>query len=165
MCHIKKTVMVAIIAMVLGCWVTVYAEDQKVDQKGKSPIKESEIKGTGAIIKVTDLKKDIKLDNSLIKPKDGFIFIGVQVIIDNTNGKTAIKSNSMYFILKDTDGTRFNSSIFKIIEPHLVASDIDAGDKIKGWIGFEIQKNTNIDKLQIRYESFSDKSDWINITE
>jgi hypothetical protein len=82
------------------------------------------------------------------KPKKGNIWLGVEMVV-GAIGDKQVWSNPSYAKLIDGDGLTYNSSYGSTIdcEPRLRATQLNNGEKAKGWVVFEVPQTVSGLKL------------------
>lgn len=75
------------------------------------------------------------------RPKEGNKYYAVEVTVEN-KGSDVISYNVIYFKLQDSEGYTYDyTGSYK--EPWLGYGDLQPGRKVRGWITFEIPKNSS----------------------
>jgi len=134
-------------------------------------VPEIEIGQSGAVLQVLQYRDEIK-GSIFVTPDADMLFLAFEVIIDNTNGSQAIEgANIMFdpFILKDKKGYTFKRNIMAsdFVQPALSTDDVPPGEKIRGWIVFEVNKSDPVSDLSLQYRAHFKrdlKSPWLNLT-
>lgn len=108
----------------------------------------------GYVVTVNGVEKSSGYTGSL-KAKDGYTLLAVDVTI-GSDGK-GVSSNGLYCSLKDGSGFKYNIQAINYKQPLLAGqNDIPVGDKVRGWVTFEIPKDAK--GLVFQYEpAFADK--------
>ncbi|MCA1667637.1 MAG: DUF4352 domain-containing protein [Thermomicrobia bacterium] len=94
------------------------------------------------------------------KPKDGNRFVAVDVTIENTDTKPA-SYNALYATVKDTDGRQYDATFTDVVNPALSAGDNSPGDKIRGWVVFEVPVGAKM--ATFKYEPLGGKQVVVDI--
>jgi DNA-binding CsgD family transcriptional regulator len=127
-------------------------------------IGQANIEETQAVIKIMEIQDEVISEE--VHPEKGYKFVGIQVLIDNTEGVTAIEVYSRDFALKDAEGYWYNAqSRMGVIEPALQSTDVEAGDVMRGWIYFEVPATGDVSRMRLRYGESTSKSAWIPLSE
>jgi hypothetical protein len=82
-------------------------------------------------------------------PDEGYTFLVIEVIIENTGKRDELPYNPLYFSIKDNEGFEYNTSFFSA-NPSLKSGTILKGDKVRGLVTFEIRSNSS--GLVVTYE-------------
>jgi hypothetical protein len=143
----------AFLSLVLLCGGLGFLEAQtvKIDNGGSITVKAA---------------KELTSDNPFITPSDGMKFVGFDILIDNTKGKSDISLNLFLgsFEIKDNQGYSYTPSLYDVAEPSLdVNATIEKDDSLRGWITVEVPRSTKLSDLRLRLKA-STKSAWITIT-
>jgi hypothetical protein len=86
--------------------------------------------------------------NQFIKPAAGKRYLAVQVLIEGIAETSSY--NPFFFSVKDADGFEYNFSAFAP-EPQLQSgNDLAAGDKVAGWVAFELP--TTLKQVTLLYQ-------------
>ena len=99
-------------------------------------------------------------EGQFVRAKNGMKLVSVELII-NTH-KEEFDVNSFYFKIKDKSGGVYNSGMTSR-KPSLKAGKVEPGDKVRGWLSFEVPENAV--ELRIQYDKFGTKSRWIYTSE
>ncbi len=87
--------------------------------------------------------------NGFIKADPGNKIVAVKVQIEGIS-KDGASYNPFFFTVKDPKGFEYNFSAFGE-EPQLQSgNNLDPGDKVTGWVNFEVPKKTK--KLTLEYQ-------------
>ena len=79
--------------------------------------------------------------NDIGKAKAGNIMLAVDITIGSNKAK-GVSANGLYASVKDGQGYKYDFTVFGQKEPRIAGTnDIPAGDKVRGWITFEVPKN------------------------
>lgn len=74
------------------------------------------------------------------KAKDGNIMVAVDITVGSDKDK-GVSSNGLNCNLKDSQGFKYSGAIFGVKNPLLPGqNDIPKGDKVRGWVTFEVPK-------------------------
>ena len=92
--------------------------------------------------------KKANLINDMLDAQAGNIFVIAEVLIENTE-RTELPYNPLYFGIKDADGFQYQAS-FAAPEPSLQSGTLAQGDKVRGWIAFEVKDGAK--GLTLSYE-------------
>lgn len=121
------------------------------------------IEKTNTIIKVIKYEDNAKTDNEFVQPKDGFKYLAYEIEVDNTNGTeklTLFASGS--FKLQDGDSYVYEAKAIVGKEPMFNPSNsIGIGDKVKGWVTFEVPAKTRYNRCKIKYDFLGTETDWV----
>jgi hypothetical protein len=94
----------------------------------------------GYTITVNGVEKSVNFDTSseIGKAKPGNIMVAVDITV-GSNKNQDVSSNALFTSLKDSQGFKYNMAIFGSKDPGLPGeNDIPAGDKVRGWVTFEV---------------------------
>jgi hypothetical protein len=94
---------------------------------------------------------DVDFDaNGVFDADPGFKYVAVEVAFEAI---TEVDYNEMFdFAISDSDGYSYEVGIWGKKEPRLGSGTIRSGQKARGWIVFEVQKNAV--GLTLNYEQF-----------
>lgn len=88
-----------------------------------------------------------------LSAKAGNTLVAVEIIIES-NAATGVSVNPIYATIKDADGYTYNADIVGGKEPSLNSqNDMPIGEKMRGWITFEIPASAK--GLVLTYEPIS----------
>lgn len=73
-----------------------------------------------------------------VPPKNG-TYVALDVTIEATAGK--VSYNPLYWSARDADGHEYNFGVFAP-EPTLKSGELAAGEKVRGWIAFDVPKGS-----------------------
>lgn len=96
----------------------------------------------GYTLTINKVEKSENFDPSSTfgKAKDGNMFLAVDITIGSNKAK-GVSSNGLYASLKDSQGYKYDLAIFGAKDPSLAGeNDIPVGDKVRGWVTFEVPK-------------------------
>jgi hypothetical protein len=96
----------------------------------------------GYTLTVNKVEKSDNFDtsNTIGKAKDGNIMLAVDITIGSNKTK-GISANGLFASVKDSQGFKYDFAVFGQKEPRIAGTnDIPAGDKVRGWITFEVPK-------------------------
>lgn len=106
--------------------------------------------GDGVEFSVTDFEDDIKADYDWQQPKSGFQYLSIFVEVANKGRKTPYVASS-YFVVKDEKGQMFSRCVSRT-EPDLKSMTLEPGDRVSGWITYEIPWNDYKESLRIKFD-------------
>ena len=104
------------------------------------PIAKVGQRAQSAGVAVTVVKVSTAKQISIWKPDAGYIYLDIDVIIENTSREKA-PYNPLYFKVKDSDGFEFTSAI-TALDPSLKSGELSQGDKARGHVAFEVPSNS-----------------------
>ncbi len=87
--------------------------------------------------------------NDIWEPDPGYIFLNISVLIENIE-RDELHYNPLQFSLKDGDGFEYSASLFSK-QPSLKDGDLAKGEKVRGYITFEIPETSS--GLVLRFET------------
>ncbi len=95
-----------------------------------------------------DNVKECKPKYYFSKPKKGTIWLGVEMVVESTSDKQ-IWSNPSHAKVIDSEGLTYNYSFAstKDCDPGLRATQLNKGEKAKGWVVFEVPEKASGLKL------------------
>jgi hypothetical protein len=99
----------------------------------------------GYTITVNGVEKSENFDPSsdFGKVKSGDIFVAVDVTVGSNKAK-GVTSDALYAALKDNKGFKYDQPFSGYKKPLLPGeNDIPAGDKVRGWVTFEVPKTAS----------------------
>jgi hypothetical protein len=99
----------------------------------------------GYTLTVNSVQKSENFDTSNVigKAKAGNILLAVDITIVSNKAK-GVSANGLYASVKDSQGFKYDFTIFGQKEPRIAGTnDIPAGDKVRGWVTFEIPKTAS----------------------
>jgi hypothetical protein len=94
------------------------------------------------------------------KPKDGNRFVAIDLTIENTDTKPA-SYNALYATVKDSEGRQYDTTFTDVADPVLSAGNNSPGDKIRGWVVFEVPVNAKL--ATFKYEPLGGKQVVVDI--
>lgn len=81
--------------------------------------------------------------DTIDQAKTGNIFIAVDLTIGSQKNR-GVSANALFASLKDSQGYKYDTGIFGDKKPSLAGeNDIPNGDKVRGWVTFEVPKTAN----------------------
>ncbi|MBN9388663.1 MAG: DUF4352 domain-containing protein [Chloroflexi bacterium] len=81
--------------------------------------------------------------DAIDQAKSGNTFIAVDLTIGSQKN-SGVSANALYATLKDSQGYSYNTGIFGDKQPSLKGTnDIPNGDKVRGWVTFEVPKTAS----------------------
>ena len=102
----------------------------------------------GDIIEISDLviqvlQVSFPTGNKIVKPKEDFKFVAVDLTIENQGNTTQEISSIIQLYLKDSTGQKytFHLGAQSIIDGGLPDDELQPGEKIRGQIGFQVPKD------------------------
>jgi hypothetical protein len=98
----------------------------------------------GFTLTVNDVQKSENFSGDIIdQAKSGNTFIAVDLTIGSQKN-SGVSANALYATLKDGQGFSYNTGIFGDKQPSLKGTnDIPNGDKVRGWVTFEVPKTAS----------------------
>ena len=96
----------------------------------------------GYFLQVLTVQDPVVTDGYVTPGKRG---VEVEVIVGNSSGESAYPSDSY---LVDSDGQEYGSTV-TWVNPLLQGYDVEAGQRERGWIGFEIPETAQIKGLRL----------------
>jgi hypothetical protein len=119
---------------------------QRVAQAADTTVKIGRVGETialnGYTLTVNKVEKSDNFDtsNTIGKAKDGNIMLAVDITIGSNKTK-GISANGLFASVKDSQGFKYDFAVFGQKEPRIAGTnDIPVGDKVRGWITFEVPK-------------------------
>ena len=101
----------------------------------------------GIALTVLNAENMPKMD--FLTADQGYTFLVLDVVIENTGREEETPYNSFYFSVKDSDGYQYNST-FITREPSIKAGKLPKGDKVRGFVAFEVRSTSH--GLVVTYE-------------
>jgi hypothetical protein len=99
------------------------------------------------------------------EPSKGTKFVSIQIVADNSKGTEEWDIEPAALKLKDVDGNVYEVELFtSVAEPTLKSGVIDAGDRVRGWVTFQVGVSIDVSSLRLRYEGTLSKSGWITLS-
>ena len=102
----------------------------------------------GDLIEISDLAIQVlqvsfPTGNKIVKPKEDFKFVAVDLTIENKGNTTREISSIVQLYLKDSTGQKytFHLGAQSIIDSGLPDDELQPGEKIRGQIGFQVPKD------------------------
>lgn len=89
----------------------------------------------------------------IYSPTDGTKLVAVEVVIGNVSGEV-ITTNPLNATLLDTEGFAYQAELAGR-DDQLVLVDLEPGERVKGWIAFEIPESSEADIIKYEVETFS----------
>lgn len=89
----------------------------------------------------------------IYSPTEGTKLVAVEVVIGNVSGE-AITINPLNATLLDTEGFTYQAELAGR-DDQLILVDLEPGERVKGWIAFEIPESSEADIIKYAVESFS----------
>lgn len=96
----------------------------------------------GMTVTVNEVR-DPAQPTTISTPKQGNRFVAVDVTIENTDTKPA-SYNALYATVKDTAGRQYDTTFTDVVNPALSAGNNSPGDKIRGWVVFEVPTDAKL---------------------
>jgi hypothetical protein len=102
----------------------------------------------GDLIEISDLAIQVlqvtyPAGNEIVKPKEDFKFVAVDVTVENQGNTTQEISSIVQMYLKDSTGQKytFHLGAQSIIDSGLPDDELQPGEKIRGRIGYQVPKD------------------------
>ena len=86
--------------------------------------------------------------NYEFKPKSGNKLVAVEFFMNNT-GQSKIEYNALEFKLMDENSYEYNTVTFGFKKPYFSSGDIQSNRKARGWITFEVPKESK--QFEVKY--------------
>jgi len=99
----------------------------------------------------------------LYEPKEGYKLVAVEIVVGNVSGET-LSVNPLYATLVDSNGFVYQPELAGR-DGQLDIVDLNAGEKAKGWVAFEVPENTTPASIKYLVEMFSNKFLQVGLTE
>jgi hypothetical protein len=98
----------------------------------------------GYTLTVNAVQKSENFSGNVIDQADaGNIFIAVDLTIGSLKNN-GVSANALYASLKDSQGYQYSTGIFGDKDPSLKGTnDIPSGDKVRGWVTFQVPKTAS----------------------
>lgn len=113
----------------------------------------------GMTVTVNEVR-DPAQPTSVSKPKEGNRFVAIDVTIENTDTKP-VNYNALYATMKDTEGRQYETTFTDVASPALSAGNNSPGDKIRGWVVFEVPTDAKL--ATFKYEPLGGKQVLVDI--
>lgn len=94
---------------------------------------------SGIALTVLNAENMVKMDVLTAHP--GYVYLVLDVTIENVGRNGSTPYNSLYFSVKDSDGYQYNANSFAR-EPGLKAGELPKGDKVRGFLAFEVRSTS-----------------------
>lgn len=95
--------------------------------------------------------------------KEGYRLVAVEIVVGNVSGET-LSVNPLYAILVDSNGFVYQPELAGR-DGQLATVDLNAGEKAKGWMAFEIPGDATPASIKYLLEVFSNKFLQVGLTE
>ena len=124
------------------------AEDAETDDPNRNDIGKTQITDSGASFTLLEVKESD--GNTFSKPDSGKVFVLAQFLIEN-NSKSDIALSTLLSFDAYCDGYScdFSFSALMVVDDQLDGT-VAAGKKMKGWIGYEVDKNWKELEIQVK---------------
>ncbi|MCW3085836.1 MAG: hypothetical protein JWP12_3202 [Bacteroidetes bacterium] len=121
-------------------------------EKEAAPIKftVSQPMQLGAFIVTLAKSSEYKTNNEYTQPSEGMRFYCINVEYSNPTSDLILDANPLQWKLYDSEGYAYEMAIADSKEPELKMASINPGNKLKGWITFEIPKDAKPVKVQFQ---------------
>ncbi|MGB0384162.1 MAG: DUF4352 domain-containing protein [Ardenticatenaceae bacterium] len=96
--------------------------------------------------------EDPTTPSQFYKPKAGTKLIAVEVIVGNVNGKEHLASYIKFTVI-DSNGSLYDAKEGGGRDGQLILKRLEMGDRVKGWVSFEIPENSI--PVGVKYEFIS----------
>ena len=113
----------------------------------------------GMTVTVTEVR-DPAPPTQVSKPKEGNHFVAVDMTIENTDTKPT-SYNALYATVKDSEGRQYQNTFTDVVNPALSAGNNSPGDKIRGWVVFEVPVSAKL--ATFKYEPLGCKQVVVDI--
>jgi len=101
----------------------------------------------GIVLTVLNAENMIKMGYLTADP--GYIYLVLDVTIENVGRNEDTPYNPLYFSVKDSDGYEYNATLFAR-EPSLKSGDLPKGEKVRGYIAFKVRSTSK--EMVLSYE-------------
>jgi hypothetical protein len=89
------------------------------------------------------------------KAKKGYKLVAVEIVVGNVSGET-LSVSPLYTILVDSNGFVYELELVGR-DGQLAAVHLNTGEKVKGWVAFEIPEDATPASIKYLVGTFSDK--------
>ncbi|MDH7489935.1 MAG: DUF4352 domain-containing protein, partial [Anaerolineae bacterium] len=89
------------------------------------------------------------------KAKAGYKLVAVEIVVGNVSGET-LGVNPLYATLVDSNGFVYQPELAGR-DGQLATVDLNAGEKVKGWVAFEVPEDATLASIKYLVEILSDK--------
>jgi len=86
--------------------------------------------------------------NSAFRPESGNKLIAVEFLLSNI-WQSKVEYNALEFKIMDENSYEYRTVTFGFKKPYFSSGDVQSGRKERGWITFEVPKNSN--KFEVKY--------------
>lgn len=87
--------------------------------------------------------------------REGFKLVAVEIILGNESGIETLSANPLYAVLLDDSGYVYEPELAGR-DGQIVTADLGIGERVKGWVAFEIPENATPASIKYLVEIFSD---------
>jgi hypothetical protein len=95
--------------------------------------------------------------------REGYKLVAVEIIVGNISGET-LSVNPLYAVLVDSNGFVYQPELAGR-DGQLATTDLNDGERAKGWVAFEIPEDTSPVIIKYLVEVFSDNWMQVGLTE
>lgn len=89
----------------------------------------------------------------IYQPADGMRLVAVEVIVGNVSAADPVNVNPLNFTLVDADGFTYKAELGGP-ESQIELADLAVGEKIKGWVGFNVPKAAVLASIKFQPNMF-----------
>ena len=149
-CYISVLVLTALIFVLLAC--------REATPTSKSPDEQY-----GYSLSSTAVE-DPTTPSMFYEAKEGYKLVAIEIIVSNISGKTL----SVYpsdAILVDSNGFVYRLEELAGRDGQLAVVNLNTGEKVKGWVAFEIPEDATPASIKYLVETFSNKFLQVDLTE
>lgn len=133
------------------------AEKEKKDLARSPNLTES-----GIQVRISEYSERPEYQHPSQMPAKGLMHIGLLVEVEN-GSPNSISVNPMYFQIKDEEGVVYPAVRSYRFSPALQPSEVTPGDKVKGWLTYEVSSRADIEAMRLMYVAGRDKTGWIPV--
>lgn len=160
----KKTLTVLLIVLGLAGFMLTACNGTKdsSDDDSSSDSESSEepgindkVKLDDYVVMVADIEDPYVETNEFLQPDEGNRYVAVEVVYENQTDDESLDYNVYDWTLYDSEGYSYDPS-FAAKDPDLGSGNVNAGDKVRGWITFEVGEDAEDFKIQFAPSWISD---------
>jgi hypothetical protein len=104
--------------------------------------------------------EDPTAPSMLYSEEEGHKLVAVEIVVGN-EGDEAISVNPLYAYLVDDRGYVYGLDLASIEKDQLATVDVDAGEKVKGWVGFTIPEAAT--PAAVKYQLSALSNDYVRV--
>jgi len=90
----------------------------------------------------------------LYTPRQGYKLVAIEIILGNASGSQSLSVNPLYAYLVDDDGFVYSTELGGR-ENQVATGQLSIGEKVRGWVAFEIPDNATPASIKYATELFS----------